>query len=368
MILLRQLALNPWLVIFPAILFAVTVLAGLLVRRVVFSAVRKWAARTSSHLDVFIVEGLNGAVLLWAIILGLHVATQNSELPERYLRHFPRALEVMWLVSLMIAASKLAGNIVRFYGGRVTGAQSVTSLTQKLAQVAVVAVGIVWILKVAFDFSLTPVLTTLGVGGLAVALALQDTLSNLFAGFYTSVSGHVRIGDYIKLNTNEEGFVVDIAWRSTTIRTLANNLIVIPNSKLGQATFTNYTLPEPRMSISVTVNVGMDMDIDRVERLLLEEASAAAKEIPGLLAEPAPSVQFLPGVTEWSIGLQLNLQVKEFVRQYDVQSGVRKRIFKRFVAEGISMPYPTRTVFLEQTKLEQTKLEQTKLEQNGSPR
>ena len=141
--------------------------------------------------------------------------------------------------------SRLAGNVVRFYGGRVTGAQSVTSLTQKLAQLAVVAVGLVWLLKVVFNLSLTPILTTLGVGGLAVALALQDTLSNLFAGFYVSISGLVRIGDYIKLNTGEEGYITDINWRCTMMRGSTNNLVVIPNNKLGQAIYTNYNLPEP---------------------------------------------------------------------------------------------------------------------------
>jgi len=222
---LRQfLSHSGWTLVVPAMLFIGTVLGGLLLRKILFASVRRWAKRTDSHLDVFIVEGLNGPILIWFFILAVHVATQNSDIPERFLKHIPTTLEVLWLVSLMLAASHSLGNIVRFYGGRVTGGQSVTSLTQKLAQVSVVIVGVIWILKVVFDFNLTPVLTTLGVGGLAVALALQDTLSNLFAGFYTSMSGLVRIGDYIKLNTGEEGYVVDIAWRSTTIRALALEL------------------------------------------------------------------------------------------------------------------------------------------------
>jgi len=163
-------------------------------------------------------------VVLWSLILGLHLATQNSDLPKAYLRYLPRTLAVLWIVSLTIAFSRLAGNAVGFYGGRVTGAQSVTSLTRKLAQLAVVAFGLAWLLRV-FDVTLTPILTTLGVGGLAVALALQDTLSNLFGGIYVSMAGQVRLGDYIKLNTGEEGYVTDIGWRSTVIRTLGGNLI-----------------------------------------------------------------------------------------------------------------------------------------------
>jgi small-conductance mechanosensitive channel len=113
-----------------------------------------------------------------------------------------------------------------------------------------------------------------------VALALQDTLSNLFAGFYIAVARQVRLGDYIRLNTGEEGYVTDIGWRSTTIRALSNNMIIIPNSKLGQAIVTNFYLPEKRLGVSIQIGVAYDCDPDQVERVLLEEAQAAAREIP----------------------------------------------------------------------------------------
>ena len=204
----------------------------------------------------------------------------------------------------------------------------------------------IWLLKVVFDLSLTPILTTLGVGGIAVALALQDTLSNLFAGFYVSISGLVRIGDYIKLNTGEEGYITDINWRCTTMRGYTNNLVVIPNNKLGQAIFTNYYLPEPRMMMSVTFGVGYESDIDRVEAILLDEAISAAGQIDGLLADPAPYVRFIPGPGDWALGFQVNYNVAEFADQYLVQSELRKRIFKRLKKEGISMPFPTQTVIV----------------------
>ena len=165
---------------------------------------------------------------------------------------------MLWGLSFTIAISHFAGNMVRFYGSAVKGVKAVTSLSQKLVQLSILLVGAMWLLKVVFDISLTPLLTTLGVGGLAVALALQDTLSNLFAGFYVSVSGLVRIGDYIKLNTGEEGYVADINWRCTTMRTRFNNLVVIPNNKLGQAIYTNYFLPDGRMVASILCGVGAD--------------------------------------------------------------------------------------------------------------
>jgi small-conductance mechanosensitive channel len=189
-------------------------------------------------------------------------------------------------------------------------------------------------------------LTALGVGGLAVALAMQDTLSNLFGGFYVAVAGQVRLADYIKLNTGEEGYVTDIGWRSTTIRSLGNSLIIVPNAKLAQAIVTNYDLPEKRMSATVEVRVSYDCDADRIERVLLDVAARGTREIPGMLADPAPSVTFDPGFGDSALGLTLNYQVAEFASQFSVRDELRRRIFRRFREEGIRIPFPARAVYM----------------------
>jgi len=342
---LQTLLRNPFSVIIPVAVFAAAVISVLIVRRVLFRVVQRWARATDSHLDVLVIESLRGPIFVWSLILGIHFALVSSPIPERYHAPIHTFVAVLWVLALTIGASRLAGNMVRFYGRRVTGTRDVTSLTQKLAQLIVVAIGLVWVLKVVFDISLTPILTTLGVGGLAVALALQDTLSNLFAGFYVSISGLVRIGDYIKLTSGEEGYVSDIAWRCTTMRGANNNLVVIPNSKLGQAIYINYDLPERRMTSSVTFGVGYDSDIDRVQAILLDEIRKAAVTIEGLLAEPAPSVLFEPG--DWSLNFQVNFSITRFSEQGRIRSQLRALIFKRLMREGITMPFPTRTILLE---------------------
>jgi small-conductance mechanosensitive channel len=155
------------------------------------------------------------------------------------------------------------------------------------------------------------------------------------------------MGDYIKLNTGEEGYVQDISWRCTTMRTIADNLVVVPNNKLGQAIITNYYLPEPRMGMSISLSVGYDSDIDRVEKILLEETMAAAESISGLLTDPAANIRFNPGPGDWAMVFQVNFNIGQFADQYLVQSELRKRLYKRLVREGISMPFPTHTVLLE---------------------
>jgi small-conductance mechanosensitive channel len=336
---------DPMALLMPPAVLIITLAAGRLLKGIVFKILREWVARSRSHVATIIMRALDGPFMIWVLILGLHLATQSSQLPHRWLSRLAQILLVLWIVSLAIMLSRLLGSIIRFYGSDIPGAFAVTTLTQNLAQIAVAILALLVLLNL-LGIPIAPILTALGVGGIAVALALQDTLSNLFAGFYIAVARQVRLNDYIKLNTGEEGYVTDITWRSTIIRTLGNNLIIIPNSKLAQAVVTNYYMPEKRMSAQVQVSVSLDSDIELVERVLLEEAVSAAGEIPGMLAEPAPSVSFDPGFGDFSLGFTVGCQVQEFADQFRVRNELRKRILRRFRREKIEMPFPTRTLYL----------------------
>jgi len=341
----RILTKNPMELVGPLAIFVAIFMIGWAVRQLVLKALRAWTSRTGSRAGLVLAEALSGPILIWAAILALHVGLQSSSLPGKFTDWGARTLFVLWIVSLTMMCMRIARDSIRFYGSQVTGALPVATLTQNLAQIAVVIVGALVLLD-HFHVSITPMLTALGVGGLAVALAMQDTLSNLFGGFYVAVAGQVRLGDYIKLNTGEEGYVTDIGWRSTTIRSLGNSLIIVPNAKLAQAIVTNYDLPEKRMSAMLEVRVSYDCDPAQIERVLLDIAARGAREIPGMLADPAPSVTFDPGFGDSALGLTLNYQVAEFASQFTVRHELRKRIFHRFREEGIRIPFPARAVYM----------------------
>jgi len=334
---------NPMELVWPAVTFGIVLLIGILVRALVLRALRAWNDRTQSRPGLILMEALRGPTRIWAFILAAHIALQASDLPLRATSISTKTLAALWIFSLTFMCMRLARDMVRYYGGQVPGALPVTTLTQNLAQLAVFILGAVILLKSALEVEVTPILTALGVGGLAVALALQDTLSNLFGGFYIAVAGQIRPGDYIKLNSGEEGYVADIGWRSTMIRALANNMIIVPNAKLAQAIVTNYYLPEKRLGASVSVGVGYGSDPDVVERALLDVVAKAAGELPGLLTEPPPSV-VLDSFGDSSLNYNLNFQVAEFANQFAVRAQLRRRILLKFRELGIDIPFPTRTV------------------------
>jgi small-conductance mechanosensitive channel len=344
--LLREWLRDPVDLVKPASIFLSIFAAGWMVRWIVLRALRLWTSRSNSRPGLILTSALRGPLLIWPTILALHMAIQLSKLPENAAEWGSRLLLVLWIVSVTMMCSRVAGNLVRYYGAGVQGALPVTTLTRNLAQMFVCIMGALWLLR-AFRVDITPMLTALGVGGLAVALALQDTLSNLFSGFYVSVAGQIRLGDYVKLNSGEAGYVTDIGWRSVTLRELSNNLIFIPNAKLAQANVTNYYLPEKRVGVSLQIAVPFDSDLDLIERILTKTAQQAIGQVHGLLAEPVPSVSLDPGFGDFALNFTLGFQVAEFADQYSVRPELRKRILRRLRQENIQIPYPVRSIHIQ---------------------
>jgi small-conductance mechanosensitive channel len=326
--------------LWPVVLFAAVVAAGSVFRRVLFTRLRRWSASTRTQVDNILIDSLHGPFLMWILILAIHLATESSALPRGITRWSGKLLLALWITSFTLVLARLSGRLVRLYATKLEGALPVGTLTEVLAGLIIGIIGFLTLLQQVFEVDIKAILAALGVGGLAVALALQDTLSNLFAGFYVSVARQIRIGDFVKIDAGQSGYVQDIGWRSTTLRELGGNLIFIPNNKLSQSIVTNYYLPARGVGIGITVPVAYDSDASQVERLLNEVASAAIGQIPGLLPEPTPAARFIPGFGETSMDFTLGCHVAEFADQYLVQHELRKRIHRRFREEGVRFRSP----------------------------
>ena len=177
---------------------------------------------------------------------------------------------------------------------------------------------------------------TLGIGGVAVALALQDTLSNLFAGIHLLADSPLRVGDHVKVGSNVEGFVIDVGWRSTRIRALSNDIVVVPNLVVARETITNYDLPDPRGAFRLRISVDVTADPDAVDKALRDEIDVASGKIPGLLSLPAPSVTRLFG-GEGSLDFAVSYHVAEMTDQFRVQHELRRRVLERLQRENIAI-------------------------------
>lgn len=333
----------------PGIVAILSSLALFVVRGATFKVLHKWAERTHTQIDDIIIKAFKTPSIYWCLAIALHIGVAVSDIPQKYVYYISKTIYVIVILSITIAAANLGGKIFKNYVQKSELPIPTTGLAYGILKGAILVIGSLIILSV-LGISITPLLTALGVGGLAVALALQDTLANLFAGIHILMEKSIRVGDFVKLETGQEGYVEDITWRTTRVRMLPNNMVVIPNSKLAQSVVINYYLPEKRMSLLIPIGVSYSSDPEKVEKILVEEAKEAVGKIPGLLGDPEPFVRFIPGFGDSSLDFTLICQVREFVDQYLAQHELRKRIFKRFKEEGIEIPFPHRTVYLREEK------------------
>jgi len=331
--------------------FAVAAGLALFVRRLLLSVLRRWAAKTETAIDDILLGVVRGPSIFWAIALGLYVAIGTSVLPPRIIQLSFSVLHALVILSFTFVAANVASHALRFAAERAELPFASTGLTQVVIKGFVITLGLL-ILLGTLGVSITPLLTALGVGGLAVALALQDTLSNLFAGIHILMEKSIRVGDFVKLESGEEGSVTDIGWRTTRIRLPPNNVVIIPNNKLAQARILNYSLPDKCMALLIPISVSYTADLDQVQRLLIEEATAAIGQTLGLLAAPAPIVRFIPGFGQSSLDLTLIVHVREFADQVLVQHELRLRILKRFRADGVEIPFPSQTVYVHEEPIQ----------------
>ena len=336
-------------IIIPVTIVLASAALLLIVRAMLFRILRQWAERTETQFDDIVIASIKNPSLLLAVAIGIHLGLSFSDIPEKHLGYLTRILHLIIILAVTLASANLAGQLFKNYIQKSNLPIPTTGLAYGILKGAILVIGLLICLSV-LGISIAPLLTALGVGGLAVALALQDTLANLFAGIHILMEKSLRIGDFVKLETGQEGYIDDITWRTTRVRMLPNNVVVIPNSKLAQSVVTNYYLPEKRMSLLISIGVSYSSDPEQVERILVDVAKKGALDIPGLLAEPEPFVRFIPGFGESSLDFTLICQVREFVDQYLAQHELRKRIFKRFNEEGIKIPFPHRTVYLREEK------------------
>ena len=315
---------------------------GYLLGAVLMSRVPRWLTGRQQRLTESALQIVRKRLPLWSLLIGAWLSAGYWPLtPEGHLL-VGRAAFVLGALSVTFALAALASQSVDTYGALISPALPVSSLTRNVAWTLIAVLGLLVILN-GLGLSITPMLTALGVGGLAVALALQEPLANFFAGLFITLAGQIRVGDYVKLDSGQEGYIVDFSWRSTRLRMLANNLIVVPNAKLAQAIVVNHHLPSQDLAVLVDVGVDYASDLRHVERVVVDVGREVMRDVTGGVPEFEPFIRYHT-FGDSSINFTVILRGKEFVDQYLIKHEFVKRLHTRFNAEGIVIPFPIRTI------------------------
>jgi len=323
-----------------------SLLLGWIFQKLVSAILHKAAKKTRAKWDDIVTRSLRGVVLVWFLLAGVEIALKTVVIPPDAARPLNKALAVLIIYSVVLFFVRLASGIVNLYFDRQTAVS--VSIIRSISSGLIYLIGFLVILDF-LGVSITPILTALGVGGVAVALALQDTLSNLFAGIHILMTKQIRPGDYIKLETGGEGRVADITWRNLTIQAPFNNLIIVPNNKLASSIVTNFHLPTAEVLVFFEARVSYDSDLEKVEKTVEEVAAGVMRDTPGAVADFQPAVRY-QSLGDSGINFTVSLRVGQYTDQYLVRHEFLKRLHERFRAEGIEIPLPARRVVLEDDK------------------
>ena len=322
----------------PLAAFGIALLLCLLARSIVLKILNRKISDKHSFAHVFL-HVIRFPSVLWCIAAALSIAIQNANPSPALVYWANKGIGVFLITSVTLVTAAIFVRMTTVYGERYNMPFAVAGLSRTLTYVFVLSLGFLMLLRL-FDVTITPILTALGVGGLAVALALQDTLANLFAGVHILIEQPVGVGDFIKLSSGEEGTVRDIGWRTTRIQSAGNNMTVIPNTKITTSTLTNFSLPERRVSVDIAILASHSAD----HNLIAEIALDVAAETPHVLDDPAPAVSFDPGVLPTHLQMKLIVHVPAHGDGGPAQSHIRRRLLERFREQGVPLPIADRRV------------------------
>jgi small-conductance mechanosensitive channel len=317
---------------------------GILVYKLIMPLIAKLAAKTSIKSDDLIISTIRKWVIPWFVATGLFMGLRRIEMEIRYHDWILNGLLIFFIFSLTLIIAKVVSGMIRIKSSYSDAVIPSSSIIGNIVRAIIYVIGLLIILQ-SQGISITPMLTALGVGGLAVALALQPTLSNLFAGLQIIASGKINHGDFVKLASGEDGFIEDITWRSTTIRGESDHLVVVPNSKLADMIVTNYYLPGREQSFNVELSVGYDNDLNHVENVTKEVIKEVLDAIQGGVKDFEPVIRFY-AFGESRVNFRAILRVTEYSFQFAVRHEFIKRIHERYKKEGISIPFPVQTVHI----------------------
>lgn len=279
-------------------------------------------------------------VFCFALIFGLHYA------PESFQSKLALASgsKILVVILGLWALDRVLVVFVKYQRIYPRLSLSGRSLLLTIFRVLLISLGVLILLD-TLGVAITPVLASLGVGSVAVALALQETLTNLFSGIYLLIDQPIRIGDFVKIDEGMEGFVRKIGWRSTHIQVLSNNTIIIPNSNLSNSRVNNYNLPDSETAVLINIGISYQNDLDKVEKVTIEVATEIMKTIPGCVSTFSPFIRY-NDFTESAVKFTVILRAKQFIDNYLIKHEFLKSLHARYRHEGITFGYPQRVVQL----------------------
>ncbi len=326
----------------PVLALSLGWLVGLLLEKLLVGRLKFLASRTAWEGESIVIESVQGLMKWIGALFGLHLALFHWIVSVDVASWLQKGTMIAAILVATVFSARVAVGFVKLYTRSVEGVVPSMSIFHSLTKVSVYVIGILIGLQ-SVGISIAPILTALGVGGLATALALQPTFANLFSGIQILASGTINLGDFIKLDSLEEGVVQDINWRTTSLLNASNNLVLVPNSRMANAVVVNHHYPVRETNTTVSWTVTFGADLCRVEEIAAEVGLWVQQNTQGAVSTHVPVARFTHFTNE-GIGFSVGLRASDYGTQFFLKHEFIKLLTQRFAHEGIEIPYPHRVM------------------------
>ena len=312
------------------------VLVGIIVDQLLYRALNSRFAKSGSAPGLTLAKALHGLPTAVGVLVALQLLVTRHALPGAASTFAESAVKVLTIVIITAFSARIVGRLVDAYTGREGTRLPSSSIFANLARGTVWALGGAAVLA-ALGISIAPIITALGVAGLAVGLALQPTLENVFSGVQVLASRQIEPGHFIRLETGEEGTVEDVTWRNTTIKRPSGELVIVPNSVIGRSLVTNFSAAGNDYGMGVLVSVSYGTDLEVVEQIALEVAREVIAEVGGAVRDSEPIVRFTD-LTPPTVTFTTIIRVNSYAERIPARSEFIRRLDRRLSEAGIEAP------------------------------
>ncbi|VVB95857.1 Small-conductance mechanosensitive channel MscMJ [uncultured archaeon] len=304
----------------------------------------RFTVKTQTTLDDELVKALQGPVKLLVLLTGFALAIHSLEFGTLYFGTFDTIVTILYILLGAYLVSNVIHGLIQWYSNDIAPKtkskldDQLMPFLDKVDRIVIFTIALLMIFD-RLGYQITPILASLGVAGIAVAFAAQETISNVFGAFSILTDRPFKVGDRVELSETEIGDVVDIGVRSTRIKTMDDKIIIMPNAVISKGKIINYSEPDQKVRFTIKVGISYKSDIDRAMQIMTD----IAKGTQGVISNPVPRA-YVVALSSYSIDLILHVWVNDYKLEFDVSDRIYREIIRRFAEENIEIPYPITTI------------------------
>jgi MscS family membrane protein len=303
------------------------------------------AKKTKTEIDDLIVEKIRNPLNFILLLIGVRLALVPLEFTTGYIATIEKLIYTLIILLVTLIVARIFDILIDNWGSKFTKItksdldDQLLGLAHKFSKVVIYLVGILVILDY-WGIAIGPFLASLGIAGLAIAFALQNTLSNIFGGIALIIDKTIRVGDVIEVD-GTTGTVMDIGLRSTKIKSFDGNSVIIPNGKLVDSKVQNRVQPNKKERVVIPFGVEYGADIEKVKKIVMKEI----KKVPDVLDDPGPSVMFRE-MGDSALIFKVYFWMKTYSETFAAKDKANTLIYNALNKAKISIPFPQMDVHL----------------------